>query len=189
MDTLRQLCAKHYKNGWPDKDTIHSYIDVYEELLKPYRSEARNILEIGLLGGESHRMWIDYFEGTVYGIDCDLKPLNGQFDLTDMVKNFNVVIGDATNPEHIKKHFEGIKFDVIIEDAGHDIAQQFKIYETLFPYLSRTGIYIIEDVQDIDKTKSLFTGLGGHVIDRRNVKGRYDDVIVIFEDPAKIQRP
>lgn len=161
MQTLRELCAKHYKNGWPDKDTIHSYIDVYEEILAPYRHGENLILEIGLMGGESHRMWVDYFGGVVFGMDCDLKPIDGKADLTDMVKNFNVFIGDAANPHDIKKHFDGIKFDVIIEDANHDLNQQMDIYETLKPYIAEGGIYIIEDIQDINYSKRFFERLGG----------------------------
>lgn len=180
MESLEQIYQKHKKGDWPDKGSVHSYIEVYEEILKPYRSEARNILEIGLLGGESHRMWVDYFDGVVYGMDCDLKPLDGKFDLTEMVKNFNVVIGDATNPDDIKKHFMGVKFDVIIEDAEHSYQQQVGIYITLKPYLNDGGIYIIEDIQDIDKTKHLFRGLGAEIIDRRHIKNRYDDVLVII---------
>lgn len=183
MKTLQQIYDKHKKGDWPDKGSIHSYIEVYEEILKPYRIRAKNILEIGLMSGESLRMWSEYFDGNVYGMDCDIKPINGKADLTGAIaEGFNIVIGDATNPVDVKKHFKGIRFDVIIEDAGHDFGQQLKIFSTVGRYLNHNGgIYIIEDVQDIDRNKGFFEWIGGHVIDRRHIKNRYDDVLIIIK--------
>jgi cephalosporin hydroxylase len=182
MQTLEQLYWKYKKGDWPDKNSVHSYIPFYEEILKPYRHTAKNVLEIGLMSGESLRMWNNYFDGTVYGMDCDLKPINGQADLTEAIKEgYNILIGDATSKYVIESVFKKIKFDVIIEDANHDIDQQITIYQNFKPYMKHGGIYIIEDVQDIDRTKTIFEIMGGKVIDRRHIKNRYDDVLIIFQ--------
>ena len=181
METLEQIYLKHKKGDWPDKGSVHSYIEVYEKLLAPYRMKAKNILEIGLMSGESLRMWDEYFSGTVYGMDCSIKPVDGLADLTQVIKEgYNVKIGDASRPDDIYRHFKGTTFDVIIEDAGHDFGQQLAIYAALWDYVRLGGIYIIEDVQDIDATKKNFEVLGGEVIDRRHIKNRYDDVLVII---------
>lgn len=182
MESLENLYWKYKKGDWPDKNSVHSYIPFYEEILKPYRHTAKNVLEIGLMSGESLRMWNDYFEGTVWGMDCDVKPINGLADLTWIINaGYNVVIGDAAKASDIDKYFSTIKFDVIIEDANHEIDQQVAIYQNLKPYLNEGGIYIIEDVQDIDRTKTIFSIMGGKIIDRRHIKGRYDDVLIIFQ--------
>lgn len=182
METLEFLYNKHKRGDWPDKNSTHSYIPVYEEILKPYRHTARNILEIGLMSGESLRMWDEYFSGAVYGMDCDIKPINGMADLTQAIKDgLNIVIDDAANPADIEKHFKGIVFDVIIEDANHDIMQQINIFAALKPHMNAGGIYIIEDVQDIDQTRIVLTAIGGEIIDRRHIKNRYDDVLVIIK--------
>ena len=183
--TLQQLYEKHKRDDWPDKGSVHSYIEVYEETLKPYRKTANNILEIGLMSGESLRMWTEYFEGDVYGIDCDIKPIGGMADLTEAIaEGLRIVIGDATSPEDIEKYFGGIKFDVIIEDAQHDLPQQLAIYHNLKKYLSPTGIYVIEDVQDIDFSRKAFEMIDPkktiEILDRRSVKGRYDDVMIVI---------
>lgn len=179
--TLADLYKKHKKGDWPDKGSVHSYIEVYEELLAPYRTAAKNILEIGLMSGESLRMWSEYFSGKVYGMDCDLKPCGGLADLSKAIEEgYNVLIGDAANEMDIRKFFTGIKFDVVIEDANHTIEQQITIFVQLREYMNEGGIYIIEDVQDIDSTRHLFEALGGEVRDRRHIKGRYDDVLIIF---------
>ncbi len=184
--TLHQLYDKHKRGAWPDKGDVHSYIDVYAEIFEPYREKAKNILEIGLMSGESLRMWAEYFTGKVYGMDCEIKPVGGMADLTDAIaEGYNIVIGDAASNVDVKKYFEGIKFDVIIEDAQHNIEQQVAIYNNLKKYLAKDGIYVIEDVQDIDATIDIFRTLDARrtieIVDRRGIKGRYDDTLIIIQ--------
>lgn len=186
--TLSEIYNKHKVGEWPDKGSIHSYIEVYEEILASYRNTAKNILEIGLMSGESLRMWTEYFDGNVSGIDCDIKPINGLADLTQAINDgLKVYIGDAEREDDIKLFFEGIKFDVIIEDATHHVEQQVKIYNTLKSYLNKGAVYIIEDIQDINETKFIFEEYLDKekqitILDRRHIKNRYDDVLVIITD-------
>lgn len=179
------LCNSGFES---DKGTIHSYIEVYEEILAPYKDTAFNILEIGLFKGNSLRMWKEYFKGVVFGIDCDIKPHGGMADLTEMVKSdeFNIKLFDAECPIKARYYFNETKFDVIIEDAGHHIEQQVKLYNIWKKYLTPNAIYIIEDVQDIDNTRFTFENLDNSknitILDLRKKKGRYDDVLVIIKD-------
>lgn len=180
-ESLQKIYDRNRRGDWPDKGTTHSYIEVYETILRPYKYAAKNILEIGLMSGESLRMWNEYFSGDVYGIDCDIKPLGGKADLTEAIKEgYNIVIGDASNEKDIEKYFKHIKFDVVVEDANHDVEQQLQIYSALKPYMNHGSVYIIEDIQDIDRSKAIFNSIGGEVIDLRKEKGRYDDCLVII---------
>lgn len=166
-----------------DKGDIHSYIPLYEELLRPYRETAKNVLEIGVFNGASILLWEEYFTvAKVYGMDCDLLPHGGLADLRLMIADgtHNIAIGDASNPAHIEKYFKGIKFDVVIEDANHDVDQQLQIYAALKTYMAEGSIYIIEDIQNIDETRAIFNAIGGEVIDRRHIKNRYDDTLIII---------
>jgi hypothetical protein len=64
-------------NSKTDKNTRHSYLSLYEELLKSKKETAKNILEIGIgssdqgiTNGGSIKLWHDYFtNATVYGLD------------------------------------------------------------------------------------------------------------------------
>jgi hypothetical protein len=180
--TLQKLYDKYYdpKTGWPDKNTSHSYLPVYEEILKPYRRKRdANILEIGLMSGESLRMWTEYFSGNVFGIDCSIKPIDGKADLTKAIEDgLYISIGDATNPADLERYYSGLKFDVVIDDGSHNIEDQVKTHYILKDYMAEGSIYIIEDIQDIDAKKHLFWE--GEIIDRRHIKNRYDDVLVIY---------
>jgi len=185
---LEEIYIKNKVGEWPDKNSTHSYIPVYEELLAPYRLDPRNkILEIGLFSGHSLLMWEEYFQGDVYGIDCSDQPHGGMMDLRPLIAlgTHKISIFDASDPIRVEKYFKGIQFNVIIEDASHDINQQVEIYNNFKSYLAPDGIYIIEDVQDIDNTRSIFEALDPkrtiQILDRRQVKNRYDDVLIVIK--------
>lgn len=174
--------------GTGDKGTVHSYIELYEELFTPYRRTTRNFLEIGVLAGSSIRMWTEYFSTSkVYGIDLDDRPLGGMFDLRPMVtEGFNLSFFDASLPNEVEKHFLGVMFEVIIDDASHHIQHQLDNYKNFRSHLSKGGIYVIEDVANIDAHRPLFETLDPtkqvHIYDRRHIKGRFDDVLVVLTD-------
>ena len=188
MSTLKNLFETLQQQGYEtDKGSVHSYIDVYEILLEPYRNTAKAMLEIGVFKGNSLRMWNEYFSCPVYGIDCDITPHGGMADLTEMIDSgqFNISIFDASNEALVKQHFEGKLFDVIIEDANHQLEQQVQLYHIWKKYLTTDGIYIIEDVEDIDKSRSTFENIDPEktviVMDRRHLKNRFDDVLIIIK--------
>lgn len=188
MKTLQEIWIDLSLQGYKsDKGSVHSYLPIYEKLLAPYRETATNVLEIGLFKGDSFRLWNEYFPCNVYGIDCDIKPHGGLGDLTPLMDDWGAFISimDATDPQEIEKNFKGVKFDVIIEDAGHMITQQLQLYNLWKPYLNPGGIYIIEDIQDIYTNREILENIDSEktveIIDRRNVKERYDDCLVVIK--------
>ena len=58
-----------------DKNTTHSYLPLYNQLLLKKKDIAKNILEIGIgdfgeKNGGSIKLWKDYFtNATIYGLD------------------------------------------------------------------------------------------------------------------------
>lgn len=155
-----------------DKGTRHSYIDAYEELLAPYRTRRPRVLEIGVKGGHSLALWRRYFEGG-HIVGVDIKPPTG------MPAGCAVIVADATRPD-ILDYLEG-EFDVIIDDASHRLRDQVATFELLAPRLAQGGTYVIEDIQsDADRDAIQAATRGAfEVLDRRAVKGRYDDVLMI----------
>lgn len=196
METLTQIWERLKEQGYEsDKGSVHSYLHVYEKLLEPYRETALNVLEIGIFKGDSLRMWFEYFtKANIYGIDESLTPVDGMADLKPLIEeivnsepysrlfNTHIHIFDAENEEEINKRFRNIKFDVIIEDANHSIEQQINLYNIWGHYLTDIGIYIIEDIQDIELNANTFDGIGGRIFDLRDVKLRYDDVVIVFKN-------
>ncbi len=191
MKTLQQIFDHHsqqvkgeaaYGCGHGDKGTVHSYIPEYERLFSPYREKNIKLLEIGVAYGESLEMWYEYFsKGKIYGADIHTNEI-GPY-LND--ERFNINIVDATNPL-IKSYFEGDKFDIIIDDGSHRFEDQVKTFNLLRDHMNKGGIYIIEDVANLDSVKNEFLHLKGlsgecEIVDLRNEKNREDDVLIVYK--------
>lgn len=183
MKTLLEIYNKHKVGDWPDKNSVHSYIPVYEELLAPYRETAKNILEIGLMSGESLRMWTEYFSGDVHGIDCSIKPINGLADLEQAIADgLKISIGDATSEADIEKFYGDIMFDVVVDDGSHLLIHQIQSFNILKSKMKPRGVYVIEDAPNIDEDLSEYRKLHDDVeiVDRRTIKNRFDDVLILI---------
>lgn len=201
MKTLAEIYDQHKGedcHSGTDKGTVHSFIEVYEEILAPYRLSAKRVLEIGILTGASLRLWEEYFAlAEVHGTDICDRPLEGLADLRPMIKegSHHISLFDATDPVQVEQHF-GIGtgngtpgsnlFDVIIEDASHSFWQQTTIYANFRTKLAPGGIYIIEDVDCLDEHRIDFENIDPtrsvKILDRRAVKSRYDDVLIVITD-------
>lgn len=176
--TLKQIYDKGYTRlaGNNDKGSVHTYIPIYEYLLKPYRDSAQKVLEIGVAQGYSLRMWNEYFNDkcTIKGIDIQKAKL--------CCDNLDVTYGDSQNAQ-LWNSWDN--FDVIIDDGDHSLYGQVKTAEVWLPKLKRSGIYIIEDVVSIDDNQldslqDICEDIYLYMFDMRYVKNRYDDIMIIL---------
>ncbi len=174
-----------------DKNSVHSYIPIYEELFRPYREKEINFLEIGLFQGNSLRLWEKYFtNGNIHGIDCSETPHGGMADLRPMIAEgtHNIHIMDGTSETDIERVFGDMKFDIVLDDSSHDLSAQLQTVRIFKNRLSENGMIVIEDLQDIDNDKYAFgeiTGdMGVAIVDLRHKKLRYDDCLIILKNKA-----
>lgn len=57
-------------NSRTDKNTVHSYLSLYQKLLISKKETAKNVLEVGIYNGGSIKLWSDFFtNANVYGLD------------------------------------------------------------------------------------------------------------------------
>lgn len=174
-------------NTRTDKNTVHSYLDLYERLLCTKKFTAKNILEIGIWAGGSIKLWYDYFvNADIYALDClhidEIWPgikKNGIYLYTSI---------DAYDETFFNDNFlnKNIKFDMILDDGPHTL-ESMKIYITLYSQLlADNGILILEDIQSMDWVKILIDSVPEHlkkfieVYDLRKNKGRYDDIVLVI---------
>lgn len=177
METLSEIYKRYSvaeDTGSGDKGTVHSYIPVYEKLLEPYRDGFLNFLEIGLARGLSIAMWREYFAPSVavFGMDLSLA-----FDPEPLKqKDIVFIVGDS------RTHKPHSFFNVIIDDGSHDISDQEATFRNLSPKMIAGGVYIIEDVNGVEALTPRFSALHPRmeVIDLRAVKGRFDDVLIVY---------
>jgi cephalosporin hydroxylase len=180
MLTLNEIYQNHQTpDGQGDKGTAHSYIEIYDQLLSPYRNNS-NILEIGIAGGYSLHMWSEYFTNSnIYGVDVSDEILTNPKLKSE---KFNVIHSDATKPEFLNQ-ITDMTFDIIIDDGSHLLEHQLESFKLLGSKVNVGGIYVIEDVAHLDKDmEDKFKSLHNNceIIDLRHIKGRYDDVLIIY---------
>ena len=163
-----------------DKGSTHTYLEAYENCLNKYKGRPINILEIGISGGWSLYMWKQYFDegSNIVGIDID--PLN--LIWKDENKETKMIFSDINDYDKVVSELGDMEFDIIIDDGSHTIEDQYNTYNFLFSTrLKSGGTYIIEDFANLETHITHFLQFSPKIVDMRESKGRYDDVLVIFE--------
>lgn len=138
----------------------HKYADHYEHHFRHFRNlDNITILEIGVggyedanKGGESLRMWKEYFpKAQIVGLDYyDKTPLQ-----EDRIAIYQ---GSQDDPALLTRIHEAHgDFDLIIDDGSHCNQHVIDSFRILFPMLKMGGIYAIEDLQT-SYWKSTFGG-------------------------------
>ncbi len=173
---LRQLVD----NTLTDKDTVHSYLDTYEELFKD-RQNISNLLEIGIDKGGSLKLWSDYFKNaTIHGMD-----IRNVLEVKD-IERTTIDFIDAYD----RKNIPNKKYDIIIDDGPHTFMSVIRFLFYYLPLLTNDGIAIIEDVQIIGCIDMFNLIIEEHfpelrqcvsVYDLRKNKNRYDDILYVID--------
>jgi demethylmacrocin O-methyltransferase len=139
VKTLTQLCDHFPTDKCPFH---HNYVEIYDMLFSQLRNQPIRILEIGVLKGDSLRLWEAYFPtARIFGIDiADLAHHN-----TSRIKT---LIADQSDRRALARiiRVTGGEFDIILDDGGHRMEQQQISFGVLFPTLKSGGLYIIEDI-------------------------------------------
>jgi len=178
METLKEIYNRYSvtgDNGIGDKGEIHSYIDEYERLLVPYRHNS-NFLEIGINRGHSLKMFAEYFiNSNVIGIEIweGCKAFFEEYQVP-----CKLIIADGTKAVY---ELNDMMFDVVIDDGSHMLNDQIASFNIYSKKMNKGGIYIIEDIINLDMQLPEFKKLGDcEVIDNRKLKNRFDDILIVF---------
>lgn len=142
MTPTPSLDALAIKHGADKSSLYHNFAVKYDRLLGQFRESFTNVLEIGVGGGHSLRMWTDYFpNAAIHGVDvspgdrvCESYSNRIRFHLLDQ--------GNAAQLETLNQR---APFDLIVDDGNHWWREQIVSFTTLFPMVRSGGIYIIED--------------------------------------------
>lgn len=167
-----------------DKLTTHSYGDVYTNIVSQIKTNSPNILEIGIAGGYGIKAFSEYFPaGNIFGIDIEDRVEQS----IKQTSNIKLHFGNALLPESIH-HFD-VSYDLIIEDASHFPEHQIQHFDDFCKCMKQGGYYIIEDVAEVHFGKvkcataaiAAANGLTQTVYDLRHIKGRFDDILLVFK--------
>jgi hypothetical protein len=173
-------------NDRTDKNTVHSYLPLYDILLSNRKECAKNILEVGIQGGGSIKLWHDYFPNAViYGVDI-MQPEQVWEELLDKERIVLHTGYDAYRDDFLDTFFSDKKgaFDMVLDDGPHTLESMRQFIRLYLPLLNKNGILIIEDVQSWDWIDELKKELGSEELlgcsrtyDLRSNKDRYDDIV------------
>ncbi len=159
MSVKISLDAIGLAHGTDKSSFHHNYLNFYETHFARLRERAITVLEIGILNGASLKVWKDYFPRAKI-VGADIMPATKKFE-EDRV---SVEILDQSNIEELTslatRHGP---FDIIIEDGSHMWEHQITTLRTLFLFVKKDGIYIVEDLQ---------TNYGSLRDDYRGISGR-----------------
>jgi hypothetical protein len=176
-------------NQRTDKNTVHSYLPLYEKLLSGKKNTAKNVLEVGIHMAGSIKLWNDYFKNAkVYGLD--IMHIN---DVWDGIKHNEKIIlhtsTDAYNPDFFITNFlnKNIKCDFMLDDGPHTLESMKQFIKLYSNIMTDDGILIIEDVQSWDWIDILKNEVPNHlkqyikIYDLRENKNRYDDIVFTID--------
>ena len=176
-------------NSRTDKNTIHSYLPLYQKILISKRETAKNVLEIGIFRGGSIKLWNDFFiNANVYGLDS--MNIN---NVWEGIKNKERIIlhtsSDAYNNDFFINNFlnKNIKCDFMLDDGPHSLESMKQFIKLYSQIMTNDGILIIEDVQSWDWINILKNEVPENlkqfikIYDLRKNKNRYDDIVFTID--------
>ena len=180
-------------NKLTDKNTFHSYLELYELLLRHKKSTATNVLEIiGSSDVGSIKLWHDYFPAaTVHAVYPFKKDLN---DMNDIKDNEKIKIYNSVDPYELNyffKNFSDYKFDMVLDDGDHSLNSMISFITLYTKVLKDDGILIIEDIQSWDHVEFLKKVVPDELkpyafaFDLRANKNRDDDIVFVINKSWK----
>jgi len=177
-----------------DKNTVHSYLDLYDMLLTNKRKNAKNVLEVGIHRGGSIKLWYDYFPNAIiHGLDI----INSNNVWVVLKNNDRIKLYTSTNAydeSKFKENFldKNIKCDFMLDDGPHTLNSMINFIRLYSQIMTDDGILIIEDVQEWGWIDILKTHVPDNLkqyvkaYDLRVNKGRYDDIVFTIDKSSAL---
>lgn len=159
MKTLKEICKPFNDlygidpDSYTDKNTTHSYLDVYENYFTTKRDNVK-LLEIGMATGGSMHLWTHYFEKYhLEGVDigASWRDLHnrGLMDFQTALNNnrdvhthFNINSRSAAQASVVPNQF----YDFVIDDGDHSLEAQCETFDAYYNKTAAGGVYFIEDI-------------------------------------------
>lgn len=124
-----------------DKATLHNFCNEYEQFIS--NKKISTIIEVGILKGESLRMWSEFYpEATIIGLDINPKSLINEGKIQSFLADQNDVVGTIL-PIVQKYNCSEILF---IDDGSHMWSHQIMTHTHVWNILQSGAMYIMEDL-------------------------------------------
>jgi tetratricopeptide (TPR) repeat protein len=118
------------------------YLRHYARLFDRFRDEPINVIEIGVAGGSSLKLWKAFFT-RAHIVGVDIAPGCARF-ADDRV---SIEIGSQDDPAFLARVCAKYPPTIIIDDGSHRADHIIYSFERMFPSLLPGGVYVVEDLR------------------------------------------
>lgn len=139
--TLTELANKYRTDKGTTAYESHSYTEIYQKYIPA--DKTCTLLEIGVLFGDSIRMWNEYNpQMIVHAIDN-----NAHWMRYDGNEKFTFHVGSQSDERFMNDVLEQISdLDFVVDDGSHYLNDIFSSFTYIFPRLKKGAVYFIEDL-------------------------------------------
>jgi cephalosporin hydroxylase len=121
----------------------HHYFEIYHRHLERFRGQSPVVVEVGVFHGGSLQMWHEYFGAGTRVVGIDIDPRCKQFEDASTT----ILIGDQADRGFLAEVRKAVpRIDILIDDGGHNPAQQIATLEELYLHIQPNGVYLCEDI-------------------------------------------
>lgn len=177
MNILDELALKYGTDKWGK----HHYTPVYYDLFKDKRNEVKKVLEIGTAEGRGLFMFRDFFSNAmIYGAEID----ENRVKLMEKQDRIKVIKCDQSKEDDLSALIEqaGSDIDIVIDDGSHKPDEQLFTCGYMMPFLKKSVIYIIEDIDETNGNYVFEELLENYDVQMVRVGKRYDDRLIIIKN-------
>ncbi len=174
---------KNLKNVSLKSDT---YFQVYQDMFGEFEGKDIVFVEIGVLHGGSLFMWREYFGKNSRIIGIDLNPEAKKLEKD----GFEIFIGSQSDPTFWKNFYNEVgDIDILLDDGGHENAQQIITIDESINNIKENGIIAVEDTHTSylkkfgNPSKYSFINYSKHLVDL--VNSRFPEVLINSKNQFK----
>ena len=144
MNRLTKLANKFGTDKGTKYQYRHSFTEFYEPYFRKY--DKPTILELGTGTGASAKMLNAYYDGDCEIYTVDISDVSNVFTEYDNIHTYIADLGDEYIVQELINGFNGLKFDIIIDDASHQFNDQYLSLIYFRHCLKDGGIFVMEDL-------------------------------------------
>jgi hypothetical protein len=130
----------------------HNYTIFYNKYFKNLKKKNIKILELGSHEGRGLASMYYYFPHSKL-CGANINPFQMRFH-SNRIEEIYIDVSSKKILKNFSKYFDK-EFDIIIDDASHNLKDILQTLPILFKNLKENGFYVIEDINQFDVFKNL----------------------------------
>lgn len=131
----------------------HNYSPYYEKYLKQYKNQKINFLELGSHEGKGLASFYFYFPFANF-VGANINPFQMNY-FSNRIEEIFIDVSSKSIIKNFSNHFKNREFDIIIDDASHNLKDIIQTLPILFKKIKKDGYYIIEDADQFEAFPNL----------------------------------